>query len=105
MLIKGIHIPILKDSAKYSGTTIFPFVFTKRNVSDVLLNHERIHLAQQAELFIILFYFLYFLFYLQGLLMYKDHDLAYHSIPFEVEAYTNQHNLEYLKTRKRLAWL
>lgn len=104
MWIKGIHIKALSDNADISGIAIFPFIITKKKVTERLLNHERIHLAQQVELFILAFYPLYLMHYLIGLWIYRDHDLAYHSIPFETEAYSNDHNPDYLKTRKSFAW-
>ena len=35
---------------------------------------------------------------------YRDTQMAYYSIPFEMEAYDNDENLEYLDKRKFMAW-
>ena len=47
----------------FRGFTFFPFVFLsdKKDKSHmVLLNHERIHIKQQLELLIVLFFVWYF---------------------------------------------
>jgi len=43
--------------------------------------------------------------YLVRLAQYRNHDKAYYNISFEREAYDNEKNLEYLKTRPRWAWI
>jgi len=64
-----------------------------------LINHERIHLRQQAELLIIPFYIWYVIEYFILLLVYRNKKQAYHNISFEREAYNNEHNLNYPKNR------
>ena len=86
----------------YRGLTLFPFVII-RNFLDkenkVLLNHEKIHIRQQLELLIFPFFVLYFLEYLVRLVQFKNKNKAYRNISFEREAYDNERNLDYLKTR------
>lgn len=86
----------------YRGLTLFPFVII-RNFLDkenkVLLNHERIHIRQQLELLILPFFLFYFLEYLVRLIQFRDKNKAYRNISFEREAYDNERNLDYLKTR------
>ncbi|MEJ2114152.1 MAG: hypothetical protein P8X62_10840 [Flavobacteriaceae bacterium] len=87
----------------YSGLTIFPFILLKhdRLKSDlVLINHERIHLRQQLELLVLPFYLLYMLEFLYRLLQYKNWKLAYKNVSFEREAYKNESDFHYLKSRK-----
>lgn len=87
----------------YSGITIFPFVVLKYNrlKSDlVLINHEKIHLRQQAELLLLPFYVFYVLEFLCRLLQYKNWNLAYKNVSFEREAYRNENNFDYLKSRQ-----
>lgn len=87
----------------YIGITLFPFIFVreaKLMQHLLLLNHERIHLRQQAELLIIPFYIWYVVEYLIRLLHYKNKKQAYRNISFEREAYTNEGNPDYSKTRK-----
>jgi len=86
----------------YIGMTVFPFMFLKTKAlkgDDVLINHEKIHLKQQLELLIILFFVLYTLEFLFRLLQYKNWHLAYRNISFEREAYLNEKDLNYLKKR------
>ncbi|MGB3608128.1 MAG: hypothetical protein WA775_07740 [Psychroserpens sp.] len=86
----------------YVGITIFPFVFLKYDhlkTNAVLLNHEHIHLRQQLELLIIPFYVFYGIEFVIRLLKTKNWNEAYRNISFEKEAYQNERNLEYLKTR------
>ena len=81
------------------GITLYPFIILREEQKGniVLLNHERIHIAQQKELLIIGFYIQYVLEWLVRLFMKGN---AYRNISFEKEAYKNQSNLDYLKTRK-----
>lgn len=92
----------------YRGLTAFPFVFIKYHIdkeNKVFINHEKIHLRQQLELLVILFFIWYFIEYLFRLIQYKKADLAYRNISFEREAYANESNLEYLKNRPFLKFL
>lgn len=72
-------------------------------IDKYVINHERIHNAQQRELLWIPFYILYVLEYLWLLLRYRNHDRAYNSISFEREAYAHGHDLSYLPRRHRFA--
>ena len=86
----------------FRGLTVFPFVVVRdRNAQDylVLMNHERIHLRQQLELLVLPFFVIYGLDYLVKLLRYRDKDVAYRNVVFEREAYQNENDLEYLKSR------
>ena len=86
----------------YIGITIFPFIFLKYNYlkADIfLINHEKIHLRQQLELFIIIFYLWYFIEFLVRVLEYRNWNMAYKNISFEREAYTHEKDLNYLKSR------
>lgn len=86
----------------YSGLTLFPFIFLKERrlkTDKRFLNHERIHLRQQLELLIAPFYLIYGIEFLIRLVKLKNWHLAYRAISFEREAYSNDHNLDYLKRR------
>ena len=74
-------------------------------MNEQTLNHEKIHLAQQRELWLVGFYLLYAFYWLRAraFLRMSSHD-AYMAIPFEVEAYAQQHDMDYLKNRERFAW-
>ena len=72
---------------------------------DVLINHERIHLRQQAELLVIPFYIFYLFNYLINLIIYREHYRAYRQILFEREAYKMEADLRYLDRRKWYNWV
>lgn len=74
-------------------------------IDKYVINHERIHTAQQRELLFIPFYILYVMEWLVRLVQYRNRHDAYMNISFEREAYANGHNLAYLPKRKRYAWL
>jgi hypothetical protein len=86
----------------FRGLTFFPFVFlmNKEDVLDkVFVNHEKIHLRQQLELLVLLFYVWYVMEFLIRWIITKDKNIAYRNISFEKEAYTNEKDLNYLKSR------
>ena len=86
----------------YVALTVFPFVFLrgKEGLDDaVLLNHEKIHLRQQAELLIVFFFIWYFSEFLWRFFQNGNWAKAYRAISFEKEAYANEIKLSYLKNR------
>jgi hypothetical protein len=92
----------------YFGLTFFPFVFLKFKSlkgSKILINHEKIHLRQQMELLVLPFYIWYFLEYLIRFIDCKNHRLAYRNISFEREAYVNEKDLNYIKSRSFFSFL
>lgn len=92
----------------FQGLSIFPFVFLKDKSLKkdvVLLNHERIHLRQQIELLWILFFIWYSIEFFIHWIIFRDSGKAYRNISFEREAYKNEKDLNYLKTRKMFRFL
>ena len=89
MLVRNKLIPF----KGYKAISIWPFIFVRKECKfgNVDLNHERIHLRQQLELLIIPFYIIYLIEWI-----FK----GYKNVSFEKEAYSNEGNLDYLKTRK-----
>lgn len=86
-----------------AAITIFPFILIidkSFRYDRVLVNHERIHLSQALELLIVPFYVWYFTEFLLHYIRIRDFKQAYLRISFEREAYRNESNLQYLKTRK-----
>lgn len=69
-----------------------------------MLDHEKIHIRQQQEMLVIGFYIMYVYYWLKGIWAYGDSQIAYFSIPFEQEAYENEHNENYLHNRPFWAW-
>ena len=87
----------------YVGLGLWPFIILRNKElkqDKALMNHERIHLRQQAELFLVFFYLLYVCEWLLKSLYYLDFYKAYRNISFEREAYLEEKNLEYLRVRK-----
>ena len=91
-----------------SGLTIFPLIILEKEelkLDKVFINHEMIHILQQAELFLIFFFLLYYVEFLIRLLKYRNVQQAYRNISFEREAYENESNYSYLKTRKWFSFI
>jgi hypothetical protein len=87
---------------KFNGMVLWPFVILKDSKLKndlIFLNHERIHLKQQAEFLLIFFYLWYGLEFLFRILQYKNKYKAYRNISFEREAYAHEKDLDYLKKR------
>lgn len=86
--------------------TLFGVVFTRdrRRVDRRVLNHERIHCAQQLEWLYLPFFVLYGAEYLWLRVRRRlGHDAAYRAISFEREAYDNDADFDYLSRRRRFA--
>jgi len=86
----------------FRGMAVFPFVFVRtRKDADYLvtMNHEKIHLRQQLELFILPFFVWYFIDFILKWVRYGNREKAYRNIIFEREAYANEKDLEYLQSR------
>lgn len=84
---------------------LFGVLFVRKDnkvpLTECDLMHERIHTAQMKELGYIFFYLLYFGEWLFNLCKYGiKSDTAYYMISFEREAFSNEKNMDYLKTRK-----
>ncbi|HEU0137134.1 MAG TPA: hypothetical protein VFQ50_07580 [Flavobacterium sp.] len=86
----------------YRGMTVYPFIILRDRAevaNAILLNHEKIHIRQQAELLVVGFYIGYLCSYFIGLLKFGNHTKAYRNIIFEREAYVNENDFSYLKKR------
>jgi hypothetical protein len=87
----------------YEGFAFFPFIIAgnKSRVKDeVFLSHEKIHIRQQQETLVILFFLWYFTEFFIRFIQFKNSKKAYRNISFEQEAYANEHNTDYLKDRR-----
>lgn len=90
----------------FTAITLFPFVFYNSDtLSDRNLRHETIHLWQQAFSLVLPFYLLYLVFWVTGLLRYRDTNKAYRMIPFEKSAYRLEDEREISWVRKAFDWL
>ena len=105
VVIQNSRIPgMLSIFIDIWAITLYPFIICKGEMDEQTLNHEKIHLAQQRELWLVGFYLLYAFYWLRAKLHGMSNNDAYMAIPFEVEAYAQQHDMDYLKNRKRFAW-
>ena len=90
----------------YQCMNLFGILFARKNakIDDATLNHESIHTAQMKELLYVPFYLLYGAEWLVKFIKngFKGHT-AYRNLSFEKEAYNNEHDLNYLKTRQHYA--
>ncbi|MBR3456264.1 MAG: hypothetical protein IKH26_13200 [Bacteroidaceae bacterium] len=87
---------------RFAAINLFGILFVKRGVAitPVLVNHEKIHTAQMLELLVVFFYLWYVVEWLVRYLKVRDGMKAYYLIGFEREAYANERNMNYLKTRR-----
>jgi hypothetical protein len=98
-IIKNRLIPF----GKYIAMAMYPFIFIRKRkwnkcsktTQDRILNHEKIHFAQQKELTPPVFYAKY---------LYWWPKYGYRNIPFEKEAYANENDLTYLEHREKHAY-
>lgn len=115
----------------YKAMTIWPFIFIREGMAwaydERTDRHEHIHGEQQKELFFVgiiiscimwllgcgwwslltlpIFFYWYGIEYLIRWVHYKNQNDAYRNIVFEREAYQNDNNILYLKTRKYFSWI
>lgn len=129
-----MRVPIIRNSVipfeGYKAMAMFPVVFVRKDCefSDTDMNHETIHLCQQAEVAgaaaallavavlatgaspwwiaaaLPLFYLWYALEYAVRYVGYSRPKEAYRNISFEQEAYLNEQDPDYPVKRKPFAW-
>jgi hypothetical protein len=87
------------------GITLFPFIFIipEMRGNNVVINHERIHLRQQGEMLVVIFYALYLASMFWNLIRFRRFTSAYMRIFFEREAYGHEHEPGYLARRRIFA--
>lgn len=93
--------------------------YKNKPISSRVYNHELIHTLQSEDfipnkknsdfiriLDYLIFYLLYIIEYILKLIctIFYWKIRPYRSLSFEIEAYTNESNLDYQETRKRFAW-
>lgn len=90
----------------YKAINLFGILFVRKGarMSNIDINHESIHSEQMKELLFIPFYIFYVIEWIFKLIRYWSFKTAYYNISFEKEAYLNECDLNYLKTRKRYSW-
>ena len=80
------------------------WVWCRGSLDEDTKRHETIHFQQQIELLFIFQWLLYIIFWLYGLLIYRNGEKAYRQNPFEQEAYEKDKEQFYLLNRKRYSW-
>ena len=98
-IIRNNNIPF----SGYKAMNLFGVLFVRGSarIDEKTLNHEKIHTSQIKEMLYVFFYVWYVIEWLIRL----PKGNAYRNISFEREAYANDNNPNYLKTRKRFAFL
>ncbi len=100
-IVRSRYMPPLRRHAAINIFGVF-FVHPEVQVTDRLINHEKIHTAQMRELGYLPFYLIYLIEWILRLFMKSN---AYMSIGFEREAYRHEGDPFYLKRRKHYAWV
>lgn len=100
MIIYNKFIPF----GSYVAMTIGEFIFAKRQLSKIEIQHEKIHVAQYRELLYIGFLLWYLIEFIVLLFKYCNWNKAYRNISFEKEAYSQQATPDYLKNRKHYSF-
>ena len=107
-IIYNSRIPgLLSIFINIGAITLYPYIIYRNKeeeISETIKRHEMIHIIQQKELWVIGFYLLYVFYWLKNLMKGQNSSVAYYNIPFEIEAYKNQDNLDYLKNRPKHSW-
>lgn len=129
MKTKIIYSGILPPKG-FIAMCLWPVIFVRKDKAarykEKTDNHEHIHAAQQQEMFflglvlsaffypiikawamffVVIFFLWYGVEWLVRLGIYGSTHDAYRNIGFEREAYANDDNLDYLKTRRMFAWV
>jgi len=87
---------------RFVGVTLWPFIVMRTpelKEDIVFINHEKIHIRQQAEMLVLPFFIWYAVEYFIRLIQYRDNYVAYLNISFEREAYARECELRYLEKR------
>ena len=125
IVIKNKLIPF----GRYTTINLFGILFTKKDITKKINNHEKIHTVQIIEMAVVSailisiiifianisfwwifasipsYYVWYCVEYMIICIMHDSQSCSYHDVSFEEEAYNNDDNLDYIPTRKPFAWI
>lgn len=79
----------------FKAITLWPWIFCRKALKDVDVNHEMIHVRQQGEMLIILFFIWYVIEWVIRLAINWNFNKAYRNISFEQEAYNHEDEVYY----------
>ena len=108
LFIENSKIPVILSKfapINIGAITLGPVVLSRGKISDITRNHETIHFQQYLETAFIGFLILYVVYFLRAAAKYGFTRESYLKIKFEQEAHKHDLDLEYLKKRRRYAWL
>lgn len=110
-IIRNNFIPV----KGFKAINLFGVLFVRGNavISEETLRHEHIHTMQMREMLYVPFYLWYGIEYVIRFVgwifekknPYYPNDKPYYRMSFEREAYGNEHDVYYPKTRKHFSWL
>lgn len=92
----------------FRAINLFGVIFARNDEPSVdkrIINHERIHTRQMLETLVVGFYVWYVFEWLVRWIICRDRLVAYENISFEREAFDNDRDMNYLKIRKRFAFV
>lgn len=99
----------------FKAINLFGVLFVRGNavIGEKTLRHEHIHTMQMREMLYVPFYLWYGIEYVIRFFgwsfgkknPYRPNDRPYYRMSFEREAYANEHDVHYPKTRKHFSWL
>jgi len=107
VFFENSRLPVILSKVSPINIWAFSFgfwVWCRGEMDERVRTHETIHFQQQLEMLFIFQWILYGLFWLVGMIKYRDGEVAYMRNPFEQEAYENDENQFYMITRKTWAW-
>ena len=109
IFIENSKIPVWLSKVSpinINAITLGPIVLSRSTLSERVKRHETIHFMQYKELFFIGFLLIYLFDYLYASIIKRKgfSRESYLSIRFEQEAYDNDHDIDYLRRRKKFRW-
>lgn len=108
IMVENSKLPIFLSKfapIEIGAITLFPFVFSRGEMSEETKRHETIHFQQYLETFVVGFLLLYLWDYTVSILKGVKGPEAYRSIRAEIEAWDNDSKKDYLENRKRWSWI
>ena len=99
-----IYNKVLPIGRKFYAINLCGVLFAKGPCDKYVINHESIHTEQIKELLVVGFYLWYILEWIYKAIRYRGFYKGYEAISFEREAYANDRNLDYIRSRRRFAF-